>query len=428
MKKRIAIIGSGIAGLGSAWYLRDKYDVTLYEKNNYAGGHTNTVNIDEESSRVPVDTGFMVYNEHTYPNLVKLFRELDVETMETSMSFGVQNLSTNLEYACSGVKAYFAQIRRIFDPSHWRLLNQIKKFFISAKDFISISSDTRVTLDEFLDLYSLDPSLAEDYLLPMTAAIWSTPPGKMLDYPALSLLRFLDNHQLLGIGIQLEWRTVVGGSNQYKSKILDALPGCLHLNRRVSCITSGSDETVLVKDNRGGEELYEYVIVATHADQALRMLDIPTELQQTLLSNFDYNHNRVVLHSDDSVMPKSRNAWASWNFRTSTEREGIRHSSTHYWMNSLQKVSEYQNYFVSVDYEGELDPAKVYWENDYTHPIFNVAAIQAQNELYKLNQDGNIFFAGSYFKNGFHEDALTSAIEAVETIKMRDNKHEILSV
>ena len=428
MKKWIAIIGSGIAGMGSAWYLKNQYDLTLYEKNNYAGGHTNTVYINDNTSRVPVDTGFMVYNEHTYPNLVKLFSELRVETMETSMSFGVQNLSQALEYACTGFKTYFAQSRRLFDPAHWRLLNQIKKFFSSAKDFLSISSDTRVTLGEFLDLYSLDEALAEDYLLPMTAAIWSTPPGKMLDYPALSLLRFLDNHQLLGIGIQLEWRTVVGGSNQYKNKILDALPSCVQINRSAVSVTPVSDETVLVKDEHGGEEVYDFVIIAAHADQALKMLEAPTELQKTLLSNFVYNKNHVVLHSDDTVMPKNRDAWASWNFRTSAESGGVRHSSTHYWMNSLQHVSEKQEYFVSVDYEGDLDASKVYWEDDYTHPIFNVAAVRAQDELYKLNQEGNVLFAGSYFKNGFHEDALTSAIEVVRTIKMRDKKHEVLSV
>ncbi|QXD23608.1 FAD-dependent oxidoreductase [Opitutia bacterium ISCC 51] len=428
MKKRIAIIGSGIAGMGSAWYLKDQYDLTVYEKNTYAGGHTNTVYVNESSSRVPVDTGFMVYNEHTYPNLVKLFSELGVDTMETSMSFGVQNLSRGLEYACTGFKTYFAQSRRLFDPAHWSLLKQIKKFFSSAKDFLSISADIRVTLGEFLDLYSLDEALAEDYLLPMTAAIWSTPPGKMLDYPALSLLRFLDNHQLLGIGIQLEWRTVVGGSNEYKKKILDALPDCVHTNRSAVSVASASDETVLVRDEHGGEEGYDFVIIATHADQALQMLEGPSELQNRLLSNFVYNKNHVVLHSDDTVMPKSKSAWASWNFRTSPESGGIRHSSTHYWMNSLQHVSENQNYFVSVDYEGDLDASKVHWEDDYTHPIFNVAAVRAQNELYKLNLEENVLFAGSYFENGFHEDALTSAIGAVRSIKMRDKKHEVLSV
>jgi len=428
MKKRVAIIGSGIAGMGSAWYLNGEYDLKLYEKNNYAGGHTNTVYINEASSRIPIDTGFMVYNVHTYPNLIKLFRELGIETMETSMSFGVQNLSKDLEYACTGIKTYFAQTRRLFEPAHWRLLNQIKKFFSSAKEFLSISSDTRVTLGDFLDLYSLDEALAEDYLLPMTAAIWSTPPGKMLEYPALSLLRFLDNHQLLGIDIQLEWRTVVGGSDQYKTKILETLPGCVHVNRAVMNVSSLPDHRVLVKDEMGCAEVYDYVIVAAHADQALRMLEAPSDLQKNLLSNFTYRKNQVVLHSDDTVMPKNKNAWASWNFRTSNENEGISHSSTHYWMNSLQKVSENQNYFVSVDYEEELDSSKIHWEYEYTHPIFNVTAIQAQKELYKLNLEGNIFFAGSYFKNGFHEDALTSAIEAVETIKFRDKNNEILSV
>ena len=352
MKKRVAIIGSGIAGMGSAWYLRDDYDLKLYEKNNYAGGHTNTVYLEEGSVNLPVDTGFMVYNEHTYPNLIKLFRELRVETRQTSMSFGVQNLPKNLEYACTGFKTYFAQIRRVFDPDHWRLLNQIIRFFRSAKDFLSISSDTRVTLADFLDLYSLDEALAEDYLLPMTAAIWSATPGKMLEFPALSLLRFLDNHQLLGIGTQLEWRTVVGGSDQYKNKILKALPGRVHVNRPVIGVATSSDLKVLVRDGKGDTEVFDYVIIATHADQAMRMLEDPSELQQRLLSKFTYRRNQVVLHGDDCIMPRCKAAWASWNFRTSCDSEGVRRSSTHYWMNSLQKVSENQHYFVSVDYKG----------------------------------------------------------------------------
>ena len=316
--KRVAIVGTGIAGMGSAWYLKDHYDLTLYEKSHYAGGHTNTVYIDESARRVPIDTGFMVYNEHTYPNLVRLFRELGVQTMATSMSFGVQNLSKNLEYACTDLRTYFAQSKRLLDASHWRLLTQITKFFRSAKDFLSISADTDITLGEFLDLYSLDGALAEDYLLPMTAAIWSTPTGKMLDYPALSLLRFLDNHHLLGIGIQLEWRTVVGGSDQYKNKILEALPGRVHVNRPAIRIRSLRNGEVAVTDDSGNQEIYDYVVVAAHADQALRILEKPSELQRRLLSEFKYQRNKVVLHSDASVMPTSKNAWASWNFRTSS--------------------------------------------------------------------------------------------------------------
>jgi uncharacterized protein len=428
MKKRVAIIGSGIAGMGSAWYLKDEYDITLYEKLSNPGGHTNTVYIDEPTCRVPVDTGFMVYNECTYPNLVSLFHELGVETVETSMSFSVQKLSNNLEYACTGFATYFAQTKRLFDPAHWRLLNQIKKFFSSAKDFLSTSADMRVTLGQFLDLYSLDESLAQDYLLPMTAAIWSTPPGKMLEYPALSLLRFLDNHRLLGIGIQLEWRTVVGGSDQYKHKILDTIPGQVHLNRPAVKIAALSNDKVSVTDAAGETEVYDYVVIAAHADQALRVLDKPSSLQSRLLSAFSYTRNKVALHSDKTVMPTSKRAWASWNFRTSSKSGSGDCSSTHYWMNSLQKISSNRDYFVSVDYQGPIDPSLLHWEFEYTHPVFDVSAIEAQNELFKLNQEGNIHFAGSYFKNGFHEDALTSAIEAVNCIKTKDTKHELLSV
>ena len=428
MNKRVAIIGSGIAGMGSAWYLRDRFDLTLYEKSDYAGGHTNTVYINESSGRVPVDTGFMVYNEYTYPNLVKLFRELKVETVETSMSFSVQNLARDLEYSCTGFNSYFAQTKRLFDPAHWRLLNQIKAFFSSAKDFLSTSADMSVTLGQFLDLYSLDESLAQDYLLPMTAAIWSTPPGKMLDYPALSLLRFLNNHRLLGIGIQLMWRTVVGGSDQYKHKILEAIPGQVHLNRSAVKITALSNHKVSVTDASGETEEYDYVLIATHADQALRILEKPSPLQQRLLSAFSYTRNKVALHGDETVMPKSKKAWASWNFRTARKSDSGDCSSTHYWMNNLQKISNNRNYFVSVDYKGAINPSLLHWESEYTHPVFDVAAIQAQHDLFKLNREGNIHFAGSYFKNGFHEDALSSAIDAVNSIKIKDTKHELLFV
>lgn len=428
MKQTAAIIGTGIAGMACAHYLKDRFDLTIYEKNTYTGGHTNTVDVQEGDKLIPIDTGFMVFNEATYPNLIRLFDELDVESIATKMSFGVQHRVKGLEYACSNLNSFFAQRVNFANPKHWKLLTEILRFFREAKAYMTELHAETNSLKWFLKSRRFNKAFTENYLLPMTAAIWSTPPSLMLEYPALSLFRFLENHKLLGVGIQLKWRTVKGGSRTYRDKIMGPLREHVRSQSPVKTVAEqGRQAQVVLKS--GESATYDHVIVATHADQALALLSNPTPDEEKYLGAFSYTKNPVVLHSDRSVMPAKRNAWASWNFRMEKDENEEIVSSTHYWMNSLQNVSDQKDYFVSVDYTGQIDPSTVHWSMTYEHPVFTAESIVAQKHLPSLNDNGPVYFCGSYYRNGFHEDALVSALDVVKRLKERtDVSHELLSI
>ncbi|MEM9159308.1 MAG: FAD-dependent oxidoreductase [Verrucomicrobiota bacterium] len=429
MKKSVAVIGSGIAGMGAAYYLRKEFDVHLYERNNYIGGHTNTVNLRRDGKNLPIDSGFMVFNDKTYPNLIRLFDELGVDSYDTSMSFGVQNVETGLEFACSGFSSFFAQRLNLAKLPHWKLYKEIIQYFESADTALERPSDPSWTLEEFVGEFGLSPGVVEDFIAPMASAIWSTPNTKIMDFPAQTLLRFLKNHQMLGVGIQLQWKTVKGGSQTYRDSLLSKLTRPPLSSYGVESVAPSFDGGAQLTFNNGEQKRFDYAVIATHADQALALLSDPSELQAKVLCHFHYNTNPVVLHSDSSVMPRSKRAWASWNFRHSGSSTGNPRSSTHYWMNNLQNVDHADDYFVSVDYEGSINPAKVHWSATYEHPRYDAAAISAQAKLPKLNQEGSIFFCGSYFRYGFHEDALASAIDAANALKERNGiRHELVSL
>lgn len=424
MRERLAVIGSGIAGMASAYYLREKFDVYLYEADNYIGGHTNTRFVSEGEKRLPVDTGFMVFNDHTYPNLIRLFDELHVTTYPTSMSFGVRNDNSGLEYSSNKAKGFFAQKRNLVSPAHWRLFKGIKHFFEQALETAETKADPSFTIAEFARANHISEQALRDFVVPMAGAIWSTPPKGILDFPAIPLLRFMKNHQMLGIGIQYQWKTVEGGSQQYKEKLLAKLPNKPVPNLGVVSVQQTESEAILSLTD-GSKRTFDHAIVATHADDAVKILANPTRRQKDLLSKFKYNKNRATLHSDESVMPKAKNAWASWNVsHTSSQNEWK--FSTHYWMNSLQNLDTSENYFVSVDSYQKIDPSKVHWEKDYTHPLFDSGAIEAQSHLHELNESGPLSFCGSYFRNGFHEDALWSSLRAVDQLlKRKEVSHEL---
>jgi predicted NAD/FAD-binding protein len=425
-KERIAVIGSGIAGMAAAYYLRNVFDVTLIDKNNYIGGHTNTVFIRVGEKTLPIDTGFMVFNETTYPNLTRLFNELNVTSHDTSMSFGVRNLDHKLEYACSGFSSFFAQRRNLFHSRHWKLYRDILRFFEAAEKLIARKQNLNVTIEDFANQNHLSPIAMRDFILPMAGAIWSTPSGEILNLPALPLLRFMHNHRMLGIGIQLQWKTVENGSEQYKQKLLARLPNHPQTEQTVKAVGQDSSHAYFY-DNNGSKQIYDYVIIATHADQALSLLDGPNSFQRSILSSFKYNLNKAILHSDSSVMPLSPKAWASWNVLQQADKNDSFHSSTHYWMNRLQKLATQENCFVSIDYPGSINPDKVYWRATYQHPLFDESAIRAQPNLCKLNRNSRIQFCGSYFGSGFHEDALWSALNVVQNLlKEKGISHEFM--
>ncbi|MGZ3752766.1 MAG: NAD(P)/FAD-dependent oxidoreductase [Mucilaginibacter sp.] len=405
---KTAIIGTGIAGMGCGHFLHLHDDLTIYEQNDYVGGHTNTVTVDEDGKPVYVDTGFMVFNYKTYPYLCKLFNELGAPVKKTDMSFSVQHLPSGLEYSGSSVNHLFAQRKNIFNPRYIKMLMQIGRF---NKESVQILDDPRYadySIGRYIKEFGYSDDMLWKYLVPMSSAVWSTPMEQMLDFPAVTLIRFFQNHGFLGLDTQHQWYTLDKGSQSYRELLIKPFKDRIYVNRKAVSV-SRTEGGVVVKAYDGSEEVFDRVIIAAHGDQALALLDNPTNEEQRLLSPFKYQYNKAVLHTDDGIMPNTRLAWSSWNYRIQ-QQNGQLHPSTIYWMNRLQQVSEKKNYFVSINPHDDLDTKKIIKEIDYEHPLFDVPAINAQAQLNTLNQSGPIYFCGSYFKYGFHEDAFASAV------------------
>jgi predicted NAD/FAD-binding protein len=416
--KRIAIVGTGIAGLGCGYLLHRRFDVSLFDRNGYAGGHTNTVTVDEEGRPVSIDTGFMVFNEITYPNLTSLFAELGVETRATSMSFGVQHIASGIEYAGGSVSQLFARRRNLLDPRFLRALQQISRFNQEAQAALDSGAFERTTLQEYADARGYGEDFLRLYLLPMSSAVWSTPFDQVRAFPAMTLLRFFRNHGLLGgLSGQHPWLTVVGGAKTYVERMTRGFRDRIHLGNGVVRVDRNpSGATLRFAD--GSARTFDKVIFACHADEALEMLSDPTPDERRLLTPFRYQKNVATLHTDPAPMPRRRRAWASWNYRVDDRRTPAS-ATTIYWMNSLQRVSDRRDYFVSIDDPGLIDPSRVLKTIHYQHPVFTLAAIDAQRELPSLNvisPEQTTYYCGSYFRHGFHEDAYTSAIEASRAV------------
>ncbi|MEX1119392.1 MAG: FAD-dependent oxidoreductase [Terrimicrobiaceae bacterium] len=407
--ERLAIIGTGVSGVGCAWHLRHCAEITLFDKAARPGGHTNTVVVNEDGREVPIDTGFIVFNRQTYPNLCRLFEELDVDVKPSEMSFSVQHVPSGLEYNGMGLNRLFAQRQNVFNPRFLKLIASITRFFKAANASLENSSD--LTLREFVEKHRLGADFLELYLVPMSSAVWSTNPKDVLDFPAASLIRFFHNHGFLGVTTHHPWFTVTGGSRTYLQKILAAV-GRPKLQANIVRVSENDKEATITTAD-GSVLAFDRVIMASHADQSLAMLAAPDEAQRRLLSPFRYENNQATLHTWEGVMPKKRLAWASWNYRVEKSAGEDLKPATHYWMNALQGVSKTKNYFVSLNSREQIPDEHVLYEADYEHPIFNGAAIQAQAELNDLNtrsRDQRLFFCGSYFKYGFHEDAYSSAL------------------
>ncbi|GAC1561265.1 MAG: NAD(P)/FAD-dependent oxidoreductase [Mucilaginibacter sp.] len=407
--QKTAIIGTGIAGMGCAHFLHKHTDLTIYEQNDYVGGHTNTVTVDEDGKPVYIDTGFMVFNFKTYPNLCRLFDEIKAPVKKTDMSFSVQHVPSGLEYNGSGINHLFAQRSNIFNIRYIRMLMQIGRF---NKESVKIMDDPKYagySVGRYVKEFGYGEDMLWKYLVPMSSAVWSTPMERMLDFPAVTLIRFFQNHGFLGLDTQHQWYTLENGSQSYREILIRPFKDLIHVRRRAVNISRDNGK-VTVDASDGSQETFDRVIIAAHGDQALAMLDKPTVEEQRLLSKFKYQYNKAILHTDDSIMPKTNLAWASWNYRIQMQA-GKLTPSTIYWMNKLQQVSEKKDYFVSINPHENLDEKKIIKEIDYEHPLFDVPAIQAQDELHKLNETGPVYFCGSYFKYGFHEDAFTSAVK-----------------
>lgn len=420
--QKLAIIGTGIAGMGCGWFLHKDYDLTVYEQNDYVGGHTNTVSVDEDGTPVHFDTGFMVFNHVTYPYLTKLFEQLGVATKKTSMSFSVQHVPTGLEYCGSGLSGLFAQRKNMFSPKFIRMLLQISKFNKEANRIVlqndaAVKGLNEMTIADFCRLHRLGEDFLHKYLVPMSGAVWSTPPVKMLDFPAETLIRFFYNHGFLGLDTQHQWWTVTGGSKNYRDRIIVPFKEKILVNNAALSVRRENGKA-FVKSKDGQERAFDKVIFACHGDEAYRLIENRSADEERLLSCFHYQENKATVHTDDSLMPKAKKAWSSWNYRIAGKGRDEA-PSTIYWMNSLQGVSDKKNYYVSINEAGEADPKKIIREIDYTHPLFDLKAMEAQKELPLLNERGPLYFCGSYFRYGFHEDALMSAVQLCEGILKR---------
>lgn len=404
----IAVVGSGISGLSAAWLLSQRHRVSVYEASTKLGGHSCT--IDWEGC--PVDSGFIVYNEATYPNLSALFRKLEVATEASQMSFAVSKDDGRLEYCGSSLFSLFAQRRNLTRPRFWSMLSQILRFFRAAPLAIGALGD--ITLEDYLTGAGFGAALKEDFLYPMAAAIWSTPAAEVGAYPAESFIRFFNNHGLLRAFGQPIWRTVTGGSRAYVEKLARDISGDVHLGRPVRAIERRADG-VSVTDTDGVAERFDHVVIGAHADQALKMLADPSAAEQETLGAFRYGANEAVMHTDIRAMPRRRRAWASWNYMTSGEGAAQRLAVT-YWMNQLQNLRDRPPVFVTLNPTFEIPAEKIVHRQSFDHPLFDSAALATQRKLWSLQGERRTWFCGAYFGHGFHEDGLQAGLAVAEEL------------
>ena len=410
-KLNIAVVGSGISGLSAAWLLSTKHNVTVYEASNYLGGHSNTVDVMCGDQKITVDTGFIVYNEPAYPNLTQLFNELSVETYPTEMSFAVSVDNGKLEYAGNGLGRLFAQKMNLFNLGFWRMLKDIKRFYAQAP--IDARLDQEITLGDYLSNKNYSEFFYENHLYPMAAAIWSMPASKVKDYPFASFVNFCVNHGLLQIGNRPIWRTVKGGSREYVSKISERFINRVELNNPV--ITIKRYEGSVEIKSKNNTKKYDHVVLSCHADQALSLLENPSESEKAILGSFKYSKNYTVLHHDTSIMPKDKKVWSSWNYLSAEQGLSAQLTVT-YWMNRLQKLDTSSSIFVTLNPVKPPKKEKIYREFIYHHPIFDTDAIIAQKKLWSLQGNQKTWFCGSYHGFGFHEDGLQSGLAVAEKL------------
>lgn len=404
--QRLAIIGTGISGIACAHYLKDRFKVTLFDKNDYPGGHTHTHNMGDFT----LDTGFIVCNLQTYPNLLKLFRELHIKLQKSDMSFAVFNQRNGLQYAGSSLNEVFAQRHNIVSISHWRFLFEIRRFFRIAVQERNRLSDNE-TIKTFCSKHKLSMYFVDNFIAPMSSAIWSTSTSRILDFPVKLLLPFMFNHGLLGTDTQFQWYVVKGGSNAYVKAILSSGKIDVHLGEPVQQV-SEQGRFVSLKTNKN-EYKFDKVIVAAHADESVSIVTSLSEEHRGILNLFKYNKNKAVLHTDASIMPPLRRVWSSWNVIMDNKGR----ASTVYWLNRLQKPKTNQDFFLSIDPFQNIEKKKIIKTIDYEHPLFTSENYAVQSRLRNLNKNTGVYFTGSYFGYGFHEDGLKSALEVVKILK-----------
>lgn len=406
----IAVIGSGIAGMSAAWLLNQRHNITMFEKNGRLGGHSNTVFVDTDLGPTPVDTGFIVFNDVTYPNLTALFEHLDVETKPSDMSFGVS--LQGLDYSSVGAAAFLCGGRNLLNPRFWTMTLDLLRFYKNAPSELVDARDTMVSLGDYLEQRGYSQTFQRDHILPQAAAIWSASLADIHHYPACAFIRFFENHGLLKLKGRPIWKTVTGGSRAYVHKLTASYIERVRLNVgaiRVRREAGG----VWVRDANGHAERFDHVVIATHGDEALAMLDDPSAEERRLLGSFRYTKNRAVLHTDAGLMPRREALWASWNYVGDNPDGGCVVS---YWMNKLQSIASKKQIFLTLNPRTIPRTESMLYEADYHHPLFDSAAIRAQEQAWSLQGVRNTWFCGAYFGAGFHEDGLQAGLAVAEQL------------
>jgi len=416
--RRVAVVGSGISGAIAAWLLRDTADVTLFESEHRYGGHTHTVAVPDGDAVISIDTGFMVFNRPNYPLLSALFDHLGVETYPTDMSFSASFEGGELEYAGSDLNTLFGQRRNLVSPRFWGVLLDILRFNRAARQAVRQPPVALETLDNFLDRNGLGREFRIRYLYPMAAAIWSCPRDEIGRFPAFSFIRFFANHGLISLSDRPQWHTVDGGASIYMARLIDDLGPRARRGEPVLCVRRTADGVALHLDE-GRVERFDEVILACHSDQALSLLADPSPSERAMLAGIPYQANRVLLHRDDSLMPRERRVWSSWNYFSGHRIDGRQAVSVTYWMNSLQRLATRNDYFVSLNPLHEPEPGLVVEAFEYHHPVFGLDALRAQRRLAGLQGRDRLWFAGAWTGYGFHEDGMRSGVEVAQALGAR---------
>lgn len=413
--RSIAVIGAGVAGMGAAWLLSRQYQVTLFEAAPRLGGHSNTVECPLPEGNIPVDTGFIVYNTPNYPHLTALFKALDVPTQPSDMSFAFAATDIDLEYAGSSIGTLFAQRRNLLRPQFLGMVNDILRFNKKANQYLAAQSTDPLSLGELLDQWRMGQAFRRYYLLPMSAAIWSCPQDVMLRFPARSFLQFFSNHGLIQLKDRPQWETVSGGSREYLQRMRPSIQ-TIHTDTPVTQVTRLAEGGVELTGTEGALGRFDAVVIAAHGDQALGMLNQPTDAEARVLGAFGYQDNAAWLHTDKTLMPRRRAVWSSWNHLTTLNEAGDRPVSVTYWMNRLQSLPTQTDVFVTLNPLHDPDPNRVIKRETYAHPVFDQAAIAAQAALPDIQGTDRIWYCGSYHGYGFHEDAFASAVGVAEQL------------
>ena len=403
---RIAVVGSGISGLASAWFLSQRHAITLFETNDYLGGHTHTHDIEIDGRHLAVDTGFIVYNESHYPLLTRLFAELGVRSQPTTMSFSVSNAASGLEYSATSLDSLFCQRRNLLSPRFWGMLRDLWRFYREAPALLS-AAGAGPTLGEYLAAHRYGAAFRDEHLVPMAAALWSAPAARILEFPAQYLVRFLANHQMLQLSGRAPWRVLTGGSASYvrAMRMRWRVEERLH-SPALSVRRDGGRVQVM---SRAGLECFDQVVLACHSDEVLRILEDPTAAERDILGAMPYQDNEAVLHTDASLLPHARKAWAAWNaFVPATPRS---HCTVSYCMNLLQGIQTHEPLVVTLNRSHAIDPAKVLRRMNYRHPVYTRQSVAAQARRAEIQGRRGTWFAGAYWGFGFHEDGLRSAVD-----------------